>query len=362
MPLIKSSSKQAVSENIRRERDAGKPQRQAVAIALDAQRRNRATGGRVAGLGGINHAPTEAQKEAGNYRKAHTSVHGLDITIENARGSQRTGVDHGGKPWSVTMPDHYGYIKRTEGSDGDHVDCYIGNSPKSDKVYIVDQIDAETGKFDEHKCMLGFPDQKAAVSAYHSAFSDGKGKDRIGSVTELSVDSFKDWLKSGQTKKPMSNGTTTTVRRAAGGQVPWFVRQQASHLNHVGPLRSPVAGRTDHLPIKVPGGAHVIPADVVSGLGQGNTENGFHVLNRVFPAAHAPHLPMRSGKGFADGGDVGGVDILAAGGEHVLGPEQVLAIGGGDAKHGHNVLDAFIRAVRAQNIKTLQKLPGPSRD
>lgn len=150
--------------------------------------------------------------------------------------------------------------------------------------------------------------------------------------------------------------------RAAGGQVPWFVRQQASHLNHVGPLRSPVAGRTDHLPIKVPGGAHVIPADVVSGLGQGNTENGFHVLNRVFPAAHAPHLPMRSGKGFADGGDVGGVDILAAGGEHVLGPEQVMAIGGGDAKHGHNVLDAFIRAVRAQNIKTLQKLPGPSRD
>lgn len=149
--------------------------------------------------------------------------------------------------------------------------------------------------------------------------------------------------------------------------VPWFVRQQASHMNRVaGPLRSPVGGRTDHLPISVKSGSHVLPADVVSALGQGNTDNGFKVLGQMFPAAKAaPRMPMRLGKGFAEGGDVSeeepDVDILAAGGEHVLDPGQVLELGGGDQQRGHAILDAFIKHVRAENIKTLRKLPGPAR-
>lgn len=153
--------------------------------------------------------------------------------------------------------------------------------------------------------------------------------------------------------------------RAAGGSVPWFVRQQASQMHKSGPLRSPVAGRTDHLPISVKSGSHVLPADIVSSLGQGNTENGFHVLGKMFPVAKTPRMPMRLGKGFAEGGDVEEgeppVDILAAGGEHVLDPDQVLEVGGGDPQRGHAILDAFIKHVRAETIKTLRKLPGPAR-
>ena len=84
--------------------------------------------------------PTEAQKKAGNYQKSHVKLHGLDITIENPKGSTRTGTDRNGTEWSVDMPAHYGYVKRTVGADGDHVDVYIGDNPASDTVFIVDQI------------------------------------------------------------------------------------------------------------------------------------------------------------------------------------------------------------------------------
>lgn len=143
--------------------------------------------------------PSDAQKAAGNYRKGHTILHGLDITIENAKGSVRSGKD--GKKWTVVMPAHYGYIKRTEGADGDHVDVYIGPSPASDRVFLVDQVDAETGHFDEHKALLGFVAKQQAVSAYQRAFSDGKGPDRMGHVTVLSIGAFKRWL-AGDTTKP----------------------------------------------------------------------------------------------------------------------------------------------------------------
>jgi len=100
--------------------------------------------------------PTQAQKEAGNYKKGHVTIQGLDFAIENPQGSKRSGIDPNGQAWNVTMPNHYGYIKRTIGADGDHVDVYIGNNTKSDRVFIVDQVDASTGAFDEHKIMFGF--------------------------------------------------------------------------------------------------------------------------------------------------------------------------------------------------------------
>jgi hypothetical protein len=112
------------------------------------------------------------------------------------------------------MPATYGYIKRSEGSDGDHVDVYIGPDHSSQKVWCVDQIDLQTGKFDEHKCLLSFPTREAALAAYEKAFSDGKGRQRIGAVTELSVPAFKNWLARGDTKKPMGK-----VARASGGRV-----------------------------------------------------------------------------------------------------------------------------------------------
>ncbi len=146
--------------------------------------------------------PTDAQKEAGNYRKGHVAWKGLDITIENAKGSERTGTDSDGETWSVTMPAHYGYIKRTEGADGDHVDVYLGDKPDSDLVFVVDQVDAETGAFDEHKILLGFTSLKQATATYDAAFSDGKGPQRRGAITGTSVDEFKRWLASADTSQP----------------------------------------------------------------------------------------------------------------------------------------------------------------
>ena len=156
--------------------------------------------------------PTDAQKEAENYKKGHIKWNGLDISIENAKGSTRSGADGGGKPWSVKMPAHYGYIKRTEGADGDHVDVYVGDTPYSSGVYVVDQIDLETGKFDEHKVMIGFQSEDLALKAYDAGFSDNKGPQRRAGVTGQSVRGFKAWLKSGDTTRPVGDTSTNTDR------------------------------------------------------------------------------------------------------------------------------------------------------
>jgi len=120
-------------------------------------------------------------------------------------------------------------------------------------------------------------------------------------------------------------------------------------------LKSHVAGRTDHLAIDVPAESFVIPADVVSALGEGNTESGNLVLNTMFklPGGKAPPQMQRK--------DGGSVPIMAAGGEFVVPPEVVERIGSGDLKRGHQVLRHFVHAVRKDAIKTLKGLPGPHR-
>jgi len=146
--------------------------------------------------------PTDAQKEAGNYPKGHVKIEGLDVTIENGAGHVRKGTDENGKAWEVTMPAHYGYIKRTVGADGDHVDVYVGEVPNPNSVFVVDQIDLDTGKFDEHKVILSVADAKAAGMLYRAGFSDGKGGDRMGALSEMTMDQFKAWLDKGSQKKP----------------------------------------------------------------------------------------------------------------------------------------------------------------
>jgi len=150
-----------------------------------------------------NPEPTEAQKESGNYKKGHIKIAGLDIAIENAKGSVRSGVDSDGEAWQTEMPAHYGYIKRTDGADGDAVDVYIGDNPDAQEVFFVDQIDPKTGRFDEAKVMIGFNSSREAGDAYKAAFSDGSGVSRVGAVHGMTVAEFKDWLKTGDTKKPL---------------------------------------------------------------------------------------------------------------------------------------------------------------
>lgn len=151
--------------------------------------------------------PTEAQKEAGNYKKGHIKVHGFDVSIENPAGGKRRGQDKNGKKWEVAMPAHYGYIRGTEGKDKDHLDVYVGPNEQSDQVFIVDQIDPASGEFDEHKILMGFDSYEEAKAAYDGAFSDGSGPARSGAVTALDVDAFKKWMKEGNTKKPLSYRT-----------------------------------------------------------------------------------------------------------------------------------------------------------
>jgi hypothetical protein len=158
--------------------------------------------------------PTEAQAKAGNYPKGHVSIQGLDIALETRRGMERSGKGADGKPWSVKMPDHYGYIKRTEGADGDHVDVYVGKHPDSKDVFLIDQHDHATGKFDEHKAMIGYKDATDAMAAYEAAFSDGKGFDRIGLIKPMKMDEFKAWLEHGDTKKPAAEIKTEAMAHA----------------------------------------------------------------------------------------------------------------------------------------------------
>lgn len=151
--------------------------------------------------------PTQAQIEAGNYKKGHIKVHGLDIAVENPRGSERRGTDPDGNEWSHNMSDHYGYIKRTTGADQEHIDTYVGKNPESENVFIVDQIDQGSGGFDEHKVMLGFDSQEEAITAYKFNFDKGW---KVGPVTQMSKDQFKDWLKNSDTSKPVAESGQKT--------------------------------------------------------------------------------------------------------------------------------------------------------
>lgn len=144
--------------------------------------------------GRVNTNPSEKQIAAGNYSKGHIKLYGLDITIENPKGSIRRGIDKGGKKWQVKMPADYGYIRGTVGADKEHIDCYIGPRPKSEKTWVIDQKHADTGKFDEHKIFIGFLTKGHVLSAYHRAFSDGKADQRIQNISECSIEELKKWL------------------------------------------------------------------------------------------------------------------------------------------------------------------------
>lgn len=152
---------------------------------------------------GVNTEPTEGQKQAGNYKKGHIKVDGYDITIENPKGSVREKKDANGKVlWRTPMHYDYGYILGTKGTDGDHIDVYLCDNPTSGNVYVVDQIDQKTGKFDEHKVMYGFPSKEAAIDAYKSQYEKGW---KVGTVTEVSREDFKKWVDSSKRKtKPFS--------------------------------------------------------------------------------------------------------------------------------------------------------------
>lgn len=174
-------------------------------------------------------------------------------------------------------------------------------------------------------------------------------------------------------------------RKAGGGSVDkWYMHQAARNLHREGMIKSPVPGRTDKLPMKVPAGAYVLPADIPSAIGQGNTMAGGQILNKMFSSGPYGLPTIKGGRGGpraginfkmrmpkADGGEVelgsepeiedDHVPIIAAGGEYIIHPEVVKALGDGDIGKGHKTLDAFVLHTRKEHIKTLKSLPRPKK-
>src|SRR5574343_929402 len=175
--------------------------------------------------------PTDAEKKAGNYKKGHVKIAGLDISIENPQGSERSGVGEDGEKWSVELPAHYGYIRGTTGKDGDQSDVYVKGyvgPNESSRAFIVDQYDPKTGKFDEHKVILGAADQEEAQRIYNEGFSDGSGPTRGKFMREVSVGTFKKWLKYGDTTTPFWKQKKFWEQTPKKGEPSWDARQSQS--------------------------------------------------------------------------------------------------------------------------------------
>lgn len=474
MPLKKSSLKKAVSSNISELVHSGRPQKQAIAIALSEARRSHKAEGGPAGRKYRRDFNTDAEYEAYNAERAKNDTGswlspqvseilsniGSSFTAPRGRGAvrlekkaademQRQQQARARLAYSSTVGggNEYGNIT-VNGKRLDGLPLYAErNAPLPPKV--TDSTISSVGGGNEFPNMSGrtqynpaissvgggneFPEGKVAtyspaVSLAKSVVggSGGSGKglpaasetpmqrsyylDTGEGPTRLMGSSLPKGMTEGQQPgggyiyaqemPPASGGLQKFFRgdfsdvfgkkdegMAAGGtpygqpsgNMPYSKSGEVAPYGqpeanipyskapgklpkvklHTGPIHSPVAGRTDHLPMHVPAGSYVIPADVVSGYGEGNTMAGFKRLNMTF--GHKGGAP----KGKAEGGAAMAgepVPIVAAGGEYVIHPDVIVKIGGGNIERGHKELDDFVNSSRAKTVKTLQKLPGPKKD
>lgn len=185
-------------------------------------------------------SPSEAQKEAGNYKKGHVKIDGFDISIEQPKGSVRSGVDASGKSWRQKMNNTYGYIRGTEGVDGDHIDVFLSDDIDgwNGTVYVVDQVNND-GSFDEHKVMYGFNSEEDARQAYLSNYEDGwQG---LGAITAVSKDEFKKWIGSSHRKtKPFAEYKNVKVEDLNATSVAQHKRMQMEIINQTNPMTDDV--------------------------------------------------------------------------------------------------------------------------
>lgn len=139
----------------------------------------------------LRKALSAAQLEAGNYRKKHIRFAGMDVSIECEKGTTREGVGKDGHRWKTEMHADYGYVKRTEGVDGDHVDLYLKHPPNEDApyIYVVHQLKPDTGVYDEDKCFAGYDSEEEAKEAYLSHYDSPKF---FGAITVVPVSLFKE--------------------------------------------------------------------------------------------------------------------------------------------------------------------------
>jgi hypothetical protein len=187
--------------------------------------------------GGDLHDNSNARLHAGNFPKGHISFQGLPISIENAPGSVRGHRDGDTVAWESRLPTSYGYIRGTVGADGDQLDVLIGSELDSQTVFVSDQNKLSDKKkkykgFDEHKVFLGYSNLKAALRDYLKANSDGHGPKRLGTVVQMSIRQFKDWLTSGQTHEPIEEQRFGQVVLENGGLKKADTISASTGLNH----------------------------------------------------------------------------------------------------------------------------------
>lgn len=161
--------------------------------------------------------PSQAQKDAGNYKVGRVRIAGMDISVENPQGSTRRGVDADGNPWETPLKHHYGYFRGTTANDGDKLDVFVVPGTPEDyrgPVFVVDQIDPKTGKLDEHKVILGARDETEAEAIYRSNYSaDWNG---LGAITRLPLPAFKAWAANGNKKEALGDIKTPQQTTEAG--------------------------------------------------------------------------------------------------------------------------------------------------
>lgn len=202
----------------------------------------------------VNTDPTEAQKEAGNYKKGHVQVGTFDITIEQPQGSVRKGTDADGKQWESKMNNTYGYIRGAVGVDGDHIDVFLSNDIdgwNGRKVYVVDQYNPD-GSFDEHKVMLGFNDQDEAKGDYLANYEQGWENDRRIDITGVNLEDFEKWIESSKRKTKPFGEYSSVKKEQVGTSFDDFVRDSGNEVIPNGVTRSKVINFAERVLEKYP--------------------------------------------------------------------------------------------------------------
>lgn len=202
----------------------------------------------------VNTDPTEAQKEAGNYKKGHVQVGTFDITIEQPQGSVRKGTGADGKQWESKMNNTYGYIRGAVGVDGDHIDVFLSNDIdgwNGRKVFVVDQYNPD-GSFDEHKVMLGFNDVDEAKSDYLANYESGWENGRRIDVSTVNLEDFEKWIASSKRKTKAFSEYSLVKKETVGNSFDDFVRDSGGEVIPNGVTRSNVINFAERVLEKYP--------------------------------------------------------------------------------------------------------------